>query len=107
LTVINSNVINNLASGGAGGKGANGGNGLGGGLFVAAGTSAEIEGATFLQNQALGGDGGKAGGSDGQGVGGGIYIEPLALVCLDTKTKAKHNTASTSNDDIFGTFTTC
>jgi hypothetical protein len=107
LTVINSDVTNNLASGGAGGKRANGGNGLGGGLFVAAGTSAEIEQSSFLQNQALGGAGGKAGGSDGQGVGGGIYIEPLALVCLDTKTKVKHNTASTSNDDIFGTFTTC
>ena len=59
-----------------------------------------------MKNQALGGAGG-AGGSDGQGFGGGIYIDPLAVVCLDTKTKVKHNTASTSNDDIFGTFTIC
>jgi hypothetical protein len=99
-------VRDNLAQSGAGDTGANGGDGQGGGVFVAAGSSAEIERTIILNDQALGGAGGAAG-SDGQGVGGGIDIEPLVVLCLDTKTKVKHNTASTSNGDIFGTFTTC
>jgi hypothetical protein len=50
-----------------------------------------------------------ADGSNGLGEGGGLYMDPAASVCLDAFTQAsfKNNTASTSNPDIAGSYTTC
>jgi hypothetical protein len=50
-----------------------------------------------------------SGGSAGQGVGGGAYFATGGTVCLDAFTVANiiGNTASTSNNDIFGAFTIC
>jgi hypothetical protein len=50
-------------------------------------------------NAALGGDGG------GQGVGGGLYIGG-GTTTLTGKTKVVGNLASTSNNDIYGTYGT-
>jgi hypothetical protein len=49
------------------------------------------------------------GGSTGQGVGGGAYFASGGSVCLDAFTVADifGNTASTSNNDIFGGYTLC
>jgi hypothetical protein len=108
----------NQAVGGAGGAGANGGNGFGGGIFndglsVApgnAGTSATLTvlASTITGDQAIGGGAG-AGGSAGQGVGGGAYLAAGGVVCLDAFTVANilGNSASTSNNDIFGSYTIC
>jgi hypothetical protein len=91
----------------------NGGNGLGGGLYndgsTAFGVSTlTVTGTTITHNDADGGAAG-AGGSAGQGIGGGLYLADGGIVCLDvfTQAHAKKNHASTSNDDIFGSFTTC
>jgi hypothetical protein len=53
----------------------------------------------MLRNNAQGGSGVSA----GEGIGGGLYIDPAANVGgMDTFVKNNH--ASTSDDDIFGTF---
>jgi hypothetical protein len=46
---------------------------------------------------------------DGVGQGGGLYLAAAASVCLDAFTQAhvKNNSASTSDPDIFGSYTTC
>jgi hypothetical protein len=118
LTVSGCTLSGNEAIGGAGGMGANGGNGLGAGIYndglsVApqnAGTPATltVTGSTITANQASGGAAG-SGGSAGQGVGGGAYFASGGVVCLDSYTVANllGNTASTSNNDLFGVFTTC
>jgi hypothetical protein len=118
LTVSGCTLSGNQALGGAGGSGANGGNGFGGGLFNDgpsaapgnAGTPATltITGSTITDNQATGGAAG-SGGSAGQGVGGGAYFASGGVVCLDAFTQAhvSNNQASTSDDDLFGAFTTC
>jgi hypothetical protein len=124
LTLEGCTLQNNQALGGQGGQGfqtrdyfgdrhdrypgGNGGDGLGGGLYVAAGT-ASLHNSTVTGNKALGGQGGGGGASAGLGEGGGVFIAPAASVCLDAFTQAnvKKNTASTTGDDIFGTFTTC
>jgi hypothetical protein len=56
-----------------------------------------------------GADGGAAGsgGSAGLGQGGGVYVVPGGSVCVDVVTHLTHNHASSSDDDIFGVFTTC
>jgi hypothetical protein len=43
------------------------------------------------------------------GQGGGLYLAPGGTACLDifTQSHVTGNHASTSEDDIFGTFTTC
>jgi hypothetical protein len=51
-------------------------------------------------NAAEGGEG-EGGGSDGQGIGGGVYN--LGTFTFDAATVIRHNRASTSNDDTFGT----
>jgi hypothetical protein len=95
----------NLAQGGAGGAGGTGGEGLGGGIFVGAGDKADIGHVLITANQAVGGAAGAGGSTAGRG--GGLYIDPSAKVCLSTDSIVVGNHASTSNDDIFGTFTVC
>jgi hypothetical protein len=118
LTVSCCTVSSNQAIGRAGGAGANGGNGFGGGVFndglsaapQNAGTPATltVTGSTIADNQAEGGAAG-AGGGAGQGVGGGCYFATGGIACLDLDTVAAMlgNTASTSNNDLFGSFSMC
>jgi hypothetical protein len=104
-------VDHNRALGGEGDAGGNGGNGLSGGLSndgrTAFGVSTlSITGSTVTHNRAVGGAG-EDGGSAGQRIGGGLYLADGGIVCLDTTTVVEKNHASTSNDDIYGSFTTC
>jgi hypothetical protein len=114
-----SNYYGRAGTPGAGGYGGAGGNGFGGAVYVAGGT-ATLTGDTVYSNTAWGGNGGKGGingaiyygpsgspGSSGMGEGGGLYIAPLGTVYLDAFTLGhfSHNTASTSNDDVFGSYT--
>jgi len=57
------------------------------------------------QSGPLGGSAGKHG-TSGQGFGGGIYIDTGAVVTLSKATEVVFNFASTSDDDIFGSYTT-
>jgi hypothetical protein len=86
------------------GKGG-GGDGLGGGLY-AAGGSVSLNSTTVDHNTARGGTGQ---GGDGVGQGGGLYLAAAASVCLDafTQMNVNHNSASTSDPDISGSYTTC
>ena len=110
--LTNVTVVSNTAKGGNGGKGLNGklssyapdgvgGNGLGGGIYVGSG-SVLLVGTAMNQNTATGGNGLIS----GVGQGGGMYIKAGALVALDAFTLAnvKHNHASTSDPDIYGSF---
>jgi hypothetical protein len=102
ITISGSALSGNLARGGAGGSGGNGGDGLGGGVYVASGTAC-INHTSITGNQAVGGAAGKHG-SAGQGVRGGIYVASIATASgIDTDITG--NSASTSNDDVFGLFT--
>jgi hypothetical protein len=124
-TLANVSLTSNTAQGGNGGQGyasgwerykvpgfgGSGGGGLGGGLYVAGG-AVTLTGITISSNTAQGGNGGKGSaaaynGQDGVGKGGGLYIASLATVGLDAFTVAhiNHNHASTSNDDIYGSYT--
>jgi hypothetical protein len=132
-TLSSATVSSNTAQGGVGGmggcylggflpvgtNGGNGGNGLGGGLYAAGGTI-DVHNVTVTGNTAAGGAGGQGGscasrdfkgsnGSPGLGEGGGLYIDAAAAVCLDafTQSHVQKNHASTSNPDIYGTYTTC
>jgi hypothetical protein len=127
-TLNNVTLYSNTAQGGDGGNGGptfterrqkngtpggNGGNGLGGGLYVA-GATVTLTTTTVAHNTALGGNGGSGAygagsGNPGLGEGGGLYIDPAALVCLDAFTQANvsHNKASTSGNDIYGSYTIC
>jgi hypothetical protein len=119
-TLIGITLSANTAQGGQGTSGfgigssfpgGRGGNGFGGGLYGAGGTII-LRQVTVTHNTAQGGHGGTGyphAGRPGLGEGGGLYIDPAALVCLDSFTQAhvKHNTASTNNNDIFGTYTIC
>jgi hypothetical protein len=98
LQVTNSTITGNTAIGGAGG-----GDGSGGGFFnygnaYGAGTATFVDTLITL-NQANGGSGG------GQGVGGGLYIES-GTITLTGKTKVVLNFASTSNNNIYGSYST-
>jgi hypothetical protein len=104
LTLDQSMLLLNVAQGGAGGAGANGGDGLGGGCYVFGGTTASIDATLIIANAALGGSPGW-GGISGQGQGGGLYIGTTADVTLDTSTVVTVNYASTSDNNIFGTYT--
>ncbi len=120
LTVTGSTIQNNSAIGGRGAgafyyssdpgatgsyrvPGANGGNAFGGGLYVGGGT-VTFSSSTILSNTAQGGAGGSSGGNKGQGIGGGIYIDAAAWVGLDGFTVVRRNHASTSDNDIFGSY---
>jgi hypothetical protein len=107
-TVTGTTLTGNRVVGGAGGLAANGGNGFGGGLFSDGTSSLTVTGSTISSNQATGGVAGR-GGVVGQGIGGGVYFAIDGVVCLDAATVANvsGNTASTSNDDIYGDYTTC
>jgi len=92
-------------------RGGAGGDAFGGGIYVGAGTL-QLLGTTITQNAATGGSGGGSvkglpDGANGSGHGGGIYIYPGSLVSLDSFTfaHAAGNSASTSDNDIFGSFT--
>jgi hypothetical protein len=125
----NVNLASNTAEGGNGGNGldsydplsgkrigssgGNGGNGLGGGLYAASGM-VSLHNTTVTHNTAKGGGAGSGGhgfssGGPGQGEGGGLYIAAAAAVCLDAFTQANvsHNNATTSDNDIHGSYTTC
>jgi hypothetical protein len=113
LTVSGCTISGNQAIGGAGGSGGNGGNGFGGGVYNQGessfgSSSLTVTGSTVTGNTATGGAAG-GGGNTGQGIGGGCYFGPGGAVCLDPFTVAHlfGNHASTSDDDIFGDFTTC
>ena len=112
-TLSNCSLDHNGAIGGDEEDGGNGGNGLGGGIYndgsTASGVSSlTIAGSTITHNEATGGkcDGG---GTAGQGIGGGLYLAAGGSVCLDAFTVAhiKHKDASTSNDDVFGSYMIC
>jgi hypothetical protein len=114
-TLANVALNSNSAQGGNGGHHSRnattstvGGWGRGGGLYVAAG-SVSLFSTTVDHNTAKGGHAGDGPlSSDGLGQGGGLYIQALASVSLDAFTQANvtHNSASTSNPDIFGSYTT-
>jgi hypothetical protein len=118
LTLSGCVLSSNQAIGGAGGPGPNGGNGFGGGIYddgpssLAANfgipATLTVTGCTISGNQATGGAAG-SGGSAGQGSGGGVYFASGGVVCLDlfTSLNISGNTASTSNDDVFGVFMIC
>jgi hypothetical protein len=96
---------------------------LGGGLYKPGSTalgvsSLTVTGSRITGNEAAGVAAG-GGGSAGLGEGGGLYLGPGGIVCLDAftpgHTKKKNatsmniggNTASTSNDNVFGVFAIC
>jgi hypothetical protein len=97
-TISDSTFDHNQAIGGQGGDSNYGGEGHGGGIAVGfAGTIVTVSNCTVEHNQAIGGQGG------------GLYLAPGGSACLDsfTQSHVTDNHASTSDDDIFGTFTTC
>jgi hypothetical protein len=105
LTVSNCTLSSNQALGGAGGSGANGGNGFGGGLYNDGTSTLTVTSSSITNNSATGG----AAGSGGEGIGGGAYFAAGGSVRLDafTQSNAKKNHASTSDNDLFGTYTIC
>jgi hypothetical protein len=107
ITIRGCTLTANQAIGGVGAIGGNGGNGFGGGIFNDGRSSLEIRQSTLTDNLATGGAAGP-GGSTGLGTGGGLYLAPGGSACLDGFTQAHvaNNHASTSDDDIFGIFTT-
>ena len=105
LTVSNSLIALNRATGGAG-NGGNGGNGLGGGLSNGGPSPVGTPSLTLARslvalNRAEGGAA-SGGGSEGLGQGGGIYITQGADALADLLTAIFANDASTSDDDVFG-----
>ncbi len=86
--------------------GGNGGDGVGGGMFVEFGT-VMLHNSTVDYNSAVGGKG-ASGSPNGLGEGGGLYMYMGTVVHLDafTLTNTINNTASTSNNNIFGSYTT-
>ena len=104
----------NTAEGGAGGSdGGSGGAGFGGAIDSAGpndldspalpGAILSLTNTVVVANLAQGGDA-VEGGTDGQGIGGGLYLATGSASTL-TATIVAANLASTSNDNIFGSFT--
>ncbi len=93
LTVSSSVIIGNNATGGAGG-----GNGWGGGILSFG--SMNLTDTLVTLNQADGGNDG------GQGVGGGLWLAPSSTTTLTGKTTVVLNFATTSNNNIYGTYST-
>ena len=115
LAVASSRFTGNQAIGGAGGQGGptgaggNGGDGDGGAILSygfgdPTAPALAVTTSTFIGNLAIGGGGGMGttAGSDGQGLGGAIAI--LDGTATITKSKFAGNKASTSGDDIYGTY---
>ena len=96
LTVTSSAIIGNEAIGGAGGGDGDGG-GICAGIFVGATTT--LTDTLVTLNQADGGSGG------GQGLGGGVYLAS-GTATLTGKTKVVLNSASTSDNNIYGPYST-
>jgi hypothetical protein len=65
-----------------------------------------VTGSTVTANSATGGAAAAAG-CAGLCEGGGAYFATGGDVCLDVATSISGNTASNSDDDVFGTFTIC
>ncbi len=132
MTVSDSVLVNNQATGGAGRVG---GHGLGGALNNGLNATVTIANTSICNNQAIGGAGtlvggnglgggifnqnhstvtlldstvtknqanGGAGSTPGQGVGGGIYNAAGGTVCVDLLTLIAANDASISDDDVVG-----
>jgi hypothetical protein len=118
LTVSSCTLTGNQAIGGTGGAAGNGGNGFGGGIYndglslnpdnAGSPATLTVTGSIITDNQATSGTAG-SGGNVGQGLGGGVYFASGGVVCLDpfTSMSISGNTASTSNDDVFGVFAIC
>ncbi|MBI1914047.1 MAG: hypothetical protein HYS12_04830 [Planctomycetes bacterium] len=108
LTISGCTLTANQAIGGAGAIGGNGGNAFGGGVWNDDQCALTVTGSTITDNLATGGAAGE-GGAVGLGQGGGLYLASGGTACLDafTRDHAKHNYASTSDDDIFGAFSIC
>jgi Chlamydia polymorphic membrane protein (Chlamydia_PMP) repeat len=129
LTLTNSTLSGNESIAGAGSDGAGGGTAEGGAIAADFGVDA-ISDCTIIANAAIGGAGGGSGfgggiftdatltvtdtlitlnvadgGSGGQGIGGGLYIG-AGTTTLTGKTNVVFNFASTSNDNIFGSYST-
>jgi hypothetical protein len=102
--ITNALISGNTATGGAGSNGGSGGNGSGGGLYVSSGATLTLTDSMIKQNTATGGAAG-SGGTAGLGQGGGVSVASTATASANRKTKVKNNTASTSDDDVFGTLT--
>ena len=105
LTLTDSTLSAIRPSAGPAARTTTAGNGQGGGLSVLAGSSASISSTAIVFNAAPGGAAGK-GGTSGQGKGGGLYIDTTADVTLSKSTEVIFNFASTSDDNIFGVYTT-
>jgi hypothetical protein len=107
-TVNGCTFSDNSATGGVGADGQNGGDGLGGGLYNDRTSTLTVIQSTVTGNYAFGGAAG-SGGIDGQGIGGGAYFADGGIVCLDffTQTNIAGNHASTSDANIFGSYTNC
>jgi hypothetical protein len=106
--MTNIQLTDNSAVGGAGGAGSSGGaggNGQGGGLNVNNAATVTLAGGVITRNKAKGGTGGRGltNGAAGMGLGGGVYL--LGPGSVNQGTKIKNNSASTSDNDVFGSFT--
>jgi hypothetical protein len=109
-TVTDTKITGNLVQGGDGGAGGSGGNGGGGGNAEGGGFFADqysqftLVNGSITGNQADGGAGGIGvlDGTDGTGIGGGVYLSTSGSV--KTGTKIVGNSASTSDDDVYGSF---
>jgi hypothetical protein len=108
LTVSGCALSGNQAVGGAGGLGGIGGNGFGGGLYNDGQSTLTALGSAITSNAATAGAAG-VGGSTGLGEGGGAYFAPGGTGCLDVFTGLNlfGNTASTSDNNIHGSYTLC
>ncbi len=103
FVVSQSMLVSNRAIGGVGASdGGNGGHGQGGGLYADVGGGSLVE-SGITNNEATGGAAG-TGGTAGQGVGGGAWLGPDTALILDALTWVYENRASTSHDEVFGTF---
>jgi len=108
VTLTSNTLSSNTAQGGPGSRSGHygqyhyvpGGNGFGGALYAGGGTLT-LGNDTVTGNTAQG-----SGVYPGLGEGGGLYIAAAATVYLDAFTLANtvNNTASTSNNDIFGSY---
>jgi hypothetical protein len=101
VTISSSTISDNASVGGAGGSGAasgDGGDAQGGGIWVGPSSMIALSEATITGNAALGGSGAVS----GTGVGGGVYLSAGGSTSTDTTISG--NSASTIDDNVYGTF---
>jgi hypothetical protein len=104
-TISDTTITGNMGgAGGAGTSGGAGGDAQGGGLFADGNTTVSLTGVSITGNKARGGTGGKEAvpGVSGTGTGGGVYLSGPGSTW--SKSKIAGNSASTSDDDAFGSF---